>query len=107
MTRGLKKWATHVGNKIKDFREKAEMTQTDLAKKAGLPQSHISRLENAEHTPTNLTLVKIAPKPAPASRVGVTLILVRIDSPRQPATDTLHNSVGPVNLLALRSANPN
>ena len=36
------------------------MTQTDLAKKAGLPESHISRLENAEIRATNLTLVKIA-----------------------------------------------
>ena len=56
----LKSWAEHVGKKIKELRKDAGLTQAQLAEKAGLPQSHISRLENAEHSATNLTLAKIA-----------------------------------------------
>lgn len=55
-----KKWAEHVGKKIKELREAAGWTQMHLAEKAGLPQSHISRLENAEYSPTHLTITKIA-----------------------------------------------
>jgi DNA-binding XRE family transcriptional regulator len=57
---GLKKWANHVGAKIRELREYAGLTQTELAKISGLPQSHISRLENAEHSATHITLTKIA-----------------------------------------------
>lgn len=60
LPRGVKGWAEHVGRKIRSLREKANLTQTQLAEKAGLPQSHISRLENAEHSATHLTLEKIA-----------------------------------------------
>ena len=60
MTPGLKQWAEHVGGKIRELRNQAGMTQTDLATAAGLTQSHISRLENAEHSATHLTLTKIA-----------------------------------------------
>lgn len=59
-TRGLKKWAEHVGATIRDLRKAAGLTQVELAAKAGLPQGHISRLENAEHSATNYTLAKIA-----------------------------------------------
>jgi DNA-binding XRE family transcriptional regulator len=60
MPAGLKKWAEHAGGKIKELRLKAGMTQAELAQTAGLTQSHISRLENAEHSPTHFTLAKIA-----------------------------------------------
>jgi DNA-binding XRE family transcriptional regulator len=60
MPRGLKGWARHVGQTIRTLRERSGLTQVELAKKAGLPQSHISRLENAEHSATHLTLEKIA-----------------------------------------------
>jgi DNA-binding XRE family transcriptional regulator len=60
LTPGRKKWAEHVGRKIKEMREAAKLTQMQLAEKAGLPQSHISRLENAEYSPTSLTIEKIA-----------------------------------------------
>jgi DNA-binding XRE family transcriptional regulator len=60
LTRNLKAWADHVGNKIKQLRENAGLNQSQLAERAGLTQSHISRLENAEHSATNLTLGKIA-----------------------------------------------
>lgn len=53
-------WAKHVGRKIRTLREEAGLTQAKLAELAKLPQSHISRLENAEHTATHLTLKKIA-----------------------------------------------
>ena len=57
---GATKWAIHVGTKIRTLRTKARLTQVQLAELAGLPQSHISRIENAEHTATYLTLQKIA-----------------------------------------------
>ena len=57
---GRDNWARHVGMRIRELREKAGLTQTQLARKADLPQSHISRLENAEHSATHLTLEKIA-----------------------------------------------
>lgn len=60
MSKRRKSWAQRVGSKIKGFREEARWTQMRLAKEAGLPQSHISRLENGEYSATNLTLEKIA-----------------------------------------------
>ena len=57
---GLKKWSEHVGKRIKVARERLGLTQVDLAIKAGLTQSHISRLESAAHSATNKTLEKIA-----------------------------------------------
>jgi DNA-binding XRE family transcriptional regulator len=60
MTPGLKKWAEHVGCKIRELRTNARMKQADLAKAAGLTQRDISRLEKAENVPTHLTLEKIA-----------------------------------------------
>lgn len=55
-----KAWATHVGKEIRRHREAAGLTQTQLAERSGLPQSHISRLENAEHSATRMTLEKLA-----------------------------------------------
>ena len=60
MTRGLANWVNHVSATIRSLRESRGWTQTQLAEQAGLPQSHISRLENAAHSPTHLTLEKIA-----------------------------------------------
>lgn len=57
---GLKKWMTFVGNKVKSLREEREWTQVQLAEKSGLPQSHISRIENGVHSPTRMTLEKLA-----------------------------------------------
>lgn len=55
-----KKWAEHVGKTIKELRGKLKMTQVELAEKAGIPQSHVSRLESAAYSPTHMTLQKIA-----------------------------------------------
>jgi ribosome-binding protein aMBF1 (putative translation factor) len=57
---GRRAWAEHVGRKIKELRELSGLTQVKLAEKAGLPQSHISRIENAEYSPTHVTIEKIA-----------------------------------------------
>lgn len=56
----LAKRAEYLGKKIRDLRMKRDWTQEDLAKFAGLPQSHISRLESGKHSPSNATLQKIA-----------------------------------------------
>ncbi len=56
----LRPWAKHVGVQIRELRTKADLTQAQLAERAGLPQSHVSRIENAQHTATNMTLEKIA-----------------------------------------------
>lgn len=56
----LEKWAEFAGALIKTEREKAGWTQEQLAAAAGLPQSHISKLENGKHTPSNMTREKIA-----------------------------------------------
>ena len=56
----LKKWTSFVSQKIKDLRAKANMTQEDLAEKTGLTQSHISRLESGQHSPSAVTLQKLA-----------------------------------------------
>lgn len=57
---GLAKWSQYIGGRIKLLREKAGLTQSELAKLAGIPQPHLSRLENAEHSPTHKTLSRIA-----------------------------------------------
>jgi DNA-binding XRE family transcriptional regulator len=56
----LKKWVEYVGAKIKEKRKVAGLSQQELERKSGLPQSHISRLENGQHSPSFATLEKIA-----------------------------------------------
>lgn len=56
----LEKWLGYVSWRIRDAREKAGMSQQELAKASGLTQSHISRLENGEHSPSCATIQKIA-----------------------------------------------
>jgi ribosome-binding protein aMBF1 (putative translation factor) len=59
-SQGLKKWLDYVGSRIKQARESAGLTQIELSQRAGLPQSHISRLENGQHSPSFVTLEKIS-----------------------------------------------
>jgi len=60
LDRKAEEWALYVATKIRTLRDNAGLSQAELAAKAGLTQSHISRLENSEHTATNMTLEKIA-----------------------------------------------
>ena len=59
-TDNLDGWLSFVSNRIKKAREEAGLTQEALEKQTGLPQSHISRLENGVHSPSSATLKKIA-----------------------------------------------
>lgn len=52
--------AAYIGRQIKFHRSKRSMTQSELAMKSGLPQSHISRLERGQYSPSNVTIKKIA-----------------------------------------------
>lgn len=49
-----------VGEQIRRRRQELRMTQQRLAELAGLPQSHISRIEVGRLTPTHITIEKIA-----------------------------------------------
>jgi predicted transcriptional regulator len=49
-----------VGANIRTFRQECGLTQVQLAEKAGLPQSHISRLEKGVHAATAETIRRIA-----------------------------------------------
>jgi DNA-binding XRE family transcriptional regulator len=57
---GLQKWMDYVGERIRSLRIRAGLTQSQLAEKSGLPQSHISRLEIGKHSPSRATIEKIA-----------------------------------------------
>jgi len=57
---GLQRWMGFVSERIRHFREQAGLTQQELAEKTGLRQSHISRLEQGHHSPSALTVEKIA-----------------------------------------------
>jgi DNA-binding XRE family transcriptional regulator len=57
---GLQKWIDYVSERIRSLRKAAGMTQEQLAEKSAIPQSHISRLEAGRHSPSRMTLEKIA-----------------------------------------------
>lgn len=57
---GLHKWIDFVSARIKELRVNANLTQDELAALSGLPQSHISRLESGKHSPSWITLEKLA-----------------------------------------------
>lgn len=56
----LQCWTDFVSRTIREARSAAGLTQQELARNSGLDQSHISRLECGQHSPTNKTLEKIA-----------------------------------------------
>jgi DNA-binding XRE family transcriptional regulator len=53
-------WIEQVSQRIREHRHAAGMSQEQLAAASGLPQSHISRLENEKHSPSQKSLGKIA-----------------------------------------------
>jgi ribosome-binding protein aMBF1 (putative translation factor) len=56
----LQRWVDYISARIRELRIAAGLTQTQLAERSGLPQSHISRLEAAQHSPSHATLQKLA-----------------------------------------------
>ena len=58
--RRLQNYRRRVGQEIKKLRIKVSMTQEELAERAGIPQSHVSRLETGVHTPTFVTIERLA-----------------------------------------------
>ncbi|SFI16806.1 helix-turn-helix domain-containing protein [Planctomicrobium piriforme] len=56
----LGNWLQFIGKTIRTERESAGLTQMELAKKAGIPQPHLSRIENGQHSPTAMTREKLA-----------------------------------------------
>ncbi len=57
---GLLAWISFISKRIAKERQAAGLTQAQLAQKAGLLQSHISRLETGKHSPSHATISKIA-----------------------------------------------
>ncbi|WP_439516272.1 helix-turn-helix domain-containing protein [Sediminibacterium sp.] len=55
-----KKLAVAIGNRIRELRKKAEMSQEELANEADIPLSQIGRIERGENNPTVSTLYVIA-----------------------------------------------
>jgi len=53
-------FAKFFGRKVKQLREKAGLSQQQLAETIGIPQSYVSRIENGEHAPTFKTRAKFA-----------------------------------------------
>jgi len=56
---GLQRWIDFASSRLVALRKKAGLTQQELAKRSGIPQSHISRLEAGKHSPSSATLEKL------------------------------------------------
>jgi ribosome-binding protein aMBF1 (putative translation factor) len=56
----LRHWRENVGQTIRRYRMEKKWTQSNLARKSGLPQSHVSRLETGKHAASYLTIQRIA-----------------------------------------------
>lgn len=56
----LDDYRKRVGQEIRQRRESLKMTQAELAERAGIPQSHVSRLECGKHAPTFVTIERVA-----------------------------------------------
>lgn len=56
----LQRWKDWVSQRIRAIRSEKGLTQEQLAERSGLPQSHISRIETAKHSPSRATLERIA-----------------------------------------------
>lgn len=52
-------WKKYVAKQIRQARKNAGLTQQTLSERTGIPQSHISRIENAQHGPATSTLHRI------------------------------------------------
>lgn len=54
------KWKEFISHKVRQLRLEREWSQVQLAEKSNLPQSHISRIEQARLSPSHRTVVKLA-----------------------------------------------
>ena len=50
----------NIGESLKEHRENAELTQTELAKRTGIKQQNISRWENNTHIPNVMDCITLA-----------------------------------------------
>lgn len=53
-------WLDWISTKVREARKAAGMTQHQLGEAAGIPQSHVSRIERGKLSPTHMTIEKIA-----------------------------------------------
>ena len=58
--KALGKHRKYVGGQIRKRRRQLKMSQEELAKRAGIPQSHVCRLETGKHAPTYVTIERLA-----------------------------------------------
>lgn len=58
---GLAKWKGRVAERVRVLREGIGMTRAQISARAGLAQSHISRIENSEIAPSHRTIERLAP----------------------------------------------
>lgn len=56
----LADWVKFTSTRIREARKAAMLTQQELAERAGISQPHLCRLETGQHSPTSMTLEKIA-----------------------------------------------
>ena len=71
-----------------EARKNQRITQTEISKKSGLPQSVIARVESGTHSPTMQTMLKYL------HAIGYTLKVVPTNSPKKistPKTRKLYN----------------
>ncbi|MDX1966223.1 MAG: helix-turn-helix transcriptional regulator [Planctomycetaceae bacterium] len=56
----LTAWMEDFGARLKSARREATLTQQELAQRSGIPQAHIRRLENRQHSPSAKTIERLA-----------------------------------------------
>jgi DNA-binding XRE family transcriptional regulator len=54
------RWTNWIGTRLRESREKQGLTQLQVSERSGLTQSHISRIESGKHSPSRVTLEKLA-----------------------------------------------
>ena len=60
MPRGKTARELTIGRKLRELREQRHLTQQEMAGKAGVPRTYISRIENARLLPGPVMLLRIA-----------------------------------------------
>lgn len=60
LTKQEKSYMAGVGEKIKEIRKKAKLTQKDIYVRVGIPQNTISNYEHGDRNPTLLQLLRLS-----------------------------------------------